>query len=366
MTVTRHPTGQDLICLVCGTDQDIDIDHIQAKGMGGSKERDVPENKSPLCRGHHDAKHNRVLETRVREARSPDRPWEMFFEWRRGDKSAPWISVPVEISQRYGCLVKKEDSPVLSAAAEAATSGSTSKSAEGVKVTADPTPPRGLEGDITPESVATHPSAAAPSAGSKEESDGQQRGLGSIRGPSHISDSGGVPDSGGDESRRTVSPLTHEQRVAIAQEIKDAQLQRQWRAGDVANAWDEELNEDFWNIYANEFGYTYPSLRNIMRVCRKIPRERRHPEASFAHHNVMVGFDIETRDAWLDRAHDEEWPVKRLREELVEAELLTKKPKVKRWTLDDLWKLFEEWHEKEECEDCHAVDDFFRWLGGQG
>ncbi|KKK81564.1 hypothetical protein LCGC14_2812150, partial [marine sediment metagenome] len=162
------------------------------------------------------------------------------------------------------------------------------------------------------------------------------------------------------------SPLTHEQRVAIAQEIRDAQLQRQWRAGDVANAWEEELNEDFWNRYANEFGYTYPSLRNVMRVCSKIPSERRHPEVSFALHNVMVGFDIETRDAWLERAHDEEWPVKRLREELVEAGLLTKRPKIKRWTLDDLWKLFEEWHEKEECEDCHAVDDFFRWLGEQG
>ncbi|KKK88265.1 hypothetical protein LCGC14_2744900, partial [marine sediment metagenome] len=168
------------------------------------------------------------------------------------------------------------------------------------------------------------------------------------------------------DSNRGVNhpPLTHEQRVAIAQEIRDAQLQRQWRAGDVANAWDEELGEDFWNLYANELGYTYPSLRNVMRVCRKIPPDRRHPEVSFALHDVMDGFDIETRDAWLERAHDEEWPVKRLREELVEAGLLTKKPKVKRRTLEELYELGRRFGE--EYSYVEPYQKFLDWLGEQG
>ena len=131
-------------------------------------------------------------------------------------------------------------------------------------------------------------------------------------------------------------PLTHEQRVAIAQQIRDAQQRRQFLAGDTANAWEEELNEEFWNLYANEFGYTYPSVRNVMRVCKSIPPHQRHVEMSFAHHEAVKAFDSETREAWLERAFDEEWPVKRLREELVAEGLLKTKPRVKRWALEEL------------------------------
>ena len=50
MTVTHTPTGADLACLICHSPNDIDLDHVVNRGMGGSKERDVPENKVPLCR----------------------------------------------------------------------------------------------------------------------------------------------------------------------------------------------------------------------------------------------------------------------------------------------------------------------------
>jgi hypothetical protein len=39
-------------CEICGC-QAVDLHHIEARGMGGSNERDVIENLMALCRGHH-------------------------------------------------------------------------------------------------------------------------------------------------------------------------------------------------------------------------------------------------------------------------------------------------------------------------
>lgn len=53
---SRNLTTTDFIpCEVCGA-QAVDIHHIQARGMGGSKLRDNPENLIALCRTcHHEA-----------------------------------------------------------------------------------------------------------------------------------------------------------------------------------------------------------------------------------------------------------------------------------------------------------------------
>lgn len=40
-------------CEICGGVA-VDIHHIRARGMGGSKKRDVIENLMGLCREHHD------------------------------------------------------------------------------------------------------------------------------------------------------------------------------------------------------------------------------------------------------------------------------------------------------------------------
>ena len=39
-------------CEICGCEA-VDLHHIEARGMGGSNERDVLENLMALCRGHH-------------------------------------------------------------------------------------------------------------------------------------------------------------------------------------------------------------------------------------------------------------------------------------------------------------------------
>lgn len=261
--------------------------------------------------------------------------------------------------------------PVLSAAAEGEL-----KPAKAT-VTGLPTGSHGADTGGSSEQV-RGPSAAAPSAGVLSDgAEGEQVSKEAVIGPSapplskEEDDEGlhGGADYGASTgpSNRGGSPivrLTHEQRVAIAQEIKDAQLQRQWRAGDTANQWEEELGEDFWNLYANEFGYTYPSLRNVMRVCERIPPERRNPKASFALHNVMAPFDFETQEAWLERAHEEEWTVKRLREELVAEGLLETKPKTKRWALSELLEGVEEWpHPTDRPRPKGAVRAYLTWLG---
>jgi hypothetical protein len=367
--VTRHPTGQDLICLVCGK-QAQDIDHVVNRGSGGSKERDIPTNKVPLCRECHDLKTVGRIETRIRAGEFEDGYRWFTYSWNRTGSSVE-ITIAVEVSQRYKCLVKSDS--VLSDGAEAAEGSGAQAGSEdgGLKGAA-------FESPVPPVSTKAS-SAPSPSAGSKEESDGMgDDGLG-VHGSGSRGDisGGGVGEptetsppnkppatsrdsAPNDSQHRPVlhsdGSLTHEQRVAIAQEIKNAQQRRQFLAGDTANAWDEELNEDFWNLYANEFGYTYPSLRNVMRVCKRIPPDQRHDEMSFGHHEAVKTFDIETRDAWLERAFGEEWPVKRLREELVAEGLLKAKAKTRKWALEQLREAAKEWGAN------GPVQEFLEWL----
>ena len=94
-TIERTPTGAGLTCLVCHSPNDIDLDHVVNRGMGGSKERDVPENKVPLCRGHHLAKTVGTIKTRVKDG---------VYYWHKRDSDLVF-RVPVQLSERYGCLV---------------------------------------------------------------------------------------------------------------------------------------------------------------------------------------------------------------------------------------------------------------------
>lgn len=45
--------GENVFCEICGA-YATDIHHIERRGMGGSKHKDVPENLMALCRNCHD------------------------------------------------------------------------------------------------------------------------------------------------------------------------------------------------------------------------------------------------------------------------------------------------------------------------
>jgi hypothetical protein len=142
-----------------------------------------------------------------------------------------------------------------------------------------------------------------------------------------------IPES----ASSTAAPLSHEQRLEKAASIRAAQKHRQWIAGDTANAWEQELGESAWQ-YLSEFGYQPETLSNIMKVCKAIPVSlRRGDPLSFGIHTVVYPDNKEDIEAWLDEAEGKEWTVSQLREARREAGLLpAKKPKPKRWTLEEL------------------------------
>lgn len=54
---SRGFSKEDFIpCELCGATA-VDIDHIEPKGMGGSKLMDMPDNLQALCRPCHSLKH---------------------------------------------------------------------------------------------------------------------------------------------------------------------------------------------------------------------------------------------------------------------------------------------------------------------
>ncbi len=312
MTIDRAPTGEALTCLHCGKPgPGLDLDHVVNRQMGGSKKRDVPENKVPLCRRCHELKTLGKVKTRVKDN---------IYQWRYG-ASDYWVPITVEVDKRHGCLVKSGGS------------SSVAESNNQISV-------RGLKaGTLT---SATEPEVSGESA----EAENQRPGRGAAVGQVGIVSSASAPSS----------ELTHEQRMEIAASIKDAQERRQFRAGDTALDWEKELGEGFWNLYANEFGYTYPSLRNAMRVCEAIPPERRHYKMTYSHHVAVYQLDSETQEAWLERAHSEEWTVSQMREEMRAEGLLPAKTKQKRWTATELKKLVEEQHIWELAELWEAME----------
>lgn len=53
-------------CEICGAAM-VDVHHIDSRGMGGSKDKDVIENLMGLCRGCHDVAHMADTKTFLRE-----------------------------------------------------------------------------------------------------------------------------------------------------------------------------------------------------------------------------------------------------------------------------------------------------------
>ncbi len=148
------------------------------------------------------------------------------------------------------------------------------------------------------------------------------------------------------------SNLTHEQRVAKAQEITRSKGDHPWRAGDQANEWVAEMGEEAWQYIDTcpyecmeppepcpsvphrhtALGYTIPALSNAMRVCERIPPASRNGHLSHGHHTVVYMLDAEEREAWLERCAEEGWSVPEFRRQVKGT-----KPKVKRWSLEELW-----------------------------
>src|SRR3990167_4467134 len=102
MTVSRTPVRDALICLVCNKPgPGLDIDHIVNRGMGGSKERDVAENKVPLCRPCHEIKTKGYIKTWISYN---EEDCQLTYHWQKRDSDVV-IRIPVRVDTRHGCLV---------------------------------------------------------------------------------------------------------------------------------------------------------------------------------------------------------------------------------------------------------------------
>ena len=225
--------------------------------------------------------------------------------------------------------------------------------------------------------------ASPPSLSTKEESDGLDT---DVPGPSDDGASGEVgkpaeasppdkPVTSGDGTARGSqydpihhpNVLTHDQRVAIAGQIKDAEWGRQWLAGDTANAWEAEMGEAAWQ-YLGDFGYQPESLSNIMNVCAAVPKRLRGYNLRFSHFVVVASENLEDMEMWLDKCAEEQWSVKAFRRQVKGT-----KPRVKRWSLEELDELLKKFVYKSDEESVSyptgpigdAVIIFFQWLGRQ-
>ena len=368
-TVSFCPAKKDVDwhrCWVCGA-LEIEHHHVKSRGMGGSKKRrDDPLNVVALCHKHHELVTLHECSDDILDFPGRGKVY-VYFDLHGNTLIERALSTKEESDETVVDAADSGDASDDSGADAPGNRGSAVRleeesdglqdSASDPKVDSETSVPRGSD----------RRDSGGPVVGDRdsvpltheEESDGQVANTNAER--------GGVATRS-QSSNPLGRPLTHEQRVAIAQAIKHTKQQHSFLAGDTANLWEEELGEDFWNRYANEFGYTYPSLRNVMRVCKAIPPDQRHDEMSFAAHEALKNCDRETREAWLERAFEEEWPVKRLREELVTEGLLTAKKKTRKWSLEELrGRVSDAQHgEMTCCEfDGAETDHFLDWLEAQ-
>ena len=215
----------------------------------------------------------------------------------------------------------------------------------------------GAEAPLVVERAAVHatPLASAPPAGEKEEGDGQAPS------PSHSRDRrrDSVPFGARSQSN-LAAPLTHEQRVAIAQEIKDTEWHRQWKAGDTANQWRAEMGEEA-EQYLDDFGYVQESLANIMRVCAAIPKEIRNSGLRFSHHVVVASKNREDMDELLTECWVQELSVAEFRRQVHGV-----KPKTKRYSLEELRELMMVAFSDAAFSGTSSVEAFLDWIESRG
>jgi hypothetical protein len=152
--------------------------------------------------------------------------------------------------------------------------------------------------------------------------------------------------------------LTHEQRVAIAQEIHDTEWNRQWFAGDTGNLWIEQLGESA-EQYLSDFGYVHESLANILRVCAAIPPAYRNGNLRFSHHVVVYDENLEDMEMHLAECEEKQWSVAEFRRQRKGT-----KKKVKRWSREELVAEVGQFLTGRDVY-TEALDSFLDWLGEQ-
>jgi len=330
-----EPTNPDWHhCLLDGNNV-IEHHHCEPRGMGGSKSRKMYKlGVVPLCPRHH----KEVTEHRWSDEIRETPAGRFYVQIREHEAKAYPLGAVTGEGETTKLGVEAVPSRVLNLPSPAGASGASSDGDENgiagpdvpVSSSSPGAPVSGrASGPLAGTDIA-EPAITSPSGGANEVAKGISEPTSSVSAPPLISES--LKPNG------LVLPdeFTFEEWTNLAHMVAGMNTNRQWWAGDLILAGERfgERATHYWN----GLGYRYESLANCVRVCRRFPRPLRHEGLQFSHHAIVYAQDDKEARSWLLKAQDGAWTVRQLREAVY-----GRKPKVKRWTVEELKAALGEW-----------------------
>lgn len=112
---------------------------------------------------------------------------------------------------------------------------------------------------------------------------------------------------------QVVEQKNYEEYVQEAMNLRELQDKVQWKWGDLAIEFTRDCGKKMMKQFAREAGIAYTTLTRCRDVSRAYtPAEReQYPMLSWTHFREAAA--KHDRDAWLARAHDENWSVEKMK-----------------------------------------------------
>lgn len=112
---------------------------------------------------------------------------------------------------------------------------------------------------------------------------------------------------------QSVAQYSYEDLVDAGLQIREVSDRSRWKLGDIAIEVTKITDTDGLKQYARDIGVTYSSLRRYRDVSKHYPQRDRdaYQMLSWTHFRTVATH--EDRDKLLERAHDENWSVEKLR-----------------------------------------------------
>ncbi|MFD8546313.1 LmbU family transcriptional regulator [Streptomyces sp. NPDC059649] len=106
--------------------------------------------------------------------------------------------------------------------------------------------------------------------------------------------------------------LTYENWERAGRQLSGIVNSSSWWLGDWL-VYGKDHYEDRYERAAHALGLRYQTLRNYAWVSRRFSMHRRRGELSFQHHAEVASLPVEEQEHWLDKAEQNEWSTKQLR-----------------------------------------------------
>ncbi len=113
----------------------------------------------------------------------------------------------------------------------------------------------------------------------------------------------------------TVPPPGFDRWLQRMSELANFMRSHQFEIGDRTIEGENEFGARVWKAI-EKFGYKRVSVDNIVRVCRAIPPDERHPLLRYSHHVQVYTLPRRERQVWLDRAETHDWNITEFQKQL--------------------------------------------------